>query len=139
MRVLVLLLVLSSVAFADKLVTVRKNDIKLEQQIFFAFGKPTIKQESIPLLDHLVAVLAKEKRIGVLEIGVHTDARGNDEWNLELSQKRADAIRDYLIGKGIDQGRLRAKGYGETKPIDKGTSAAAMARNRRTELLIVQP
>jgi len=138
MRALIILLLLSTTAFADKSVTVGTKDIKLAQQIFFEFGKGDIKHESHAILDALAATLIKEKKLGLVEIGVHTDARGSDDWNLELSQKRADAVRDYLVGKGVDTKRLRAKGYGETKPIDKGTSAEAMARNRRTELLIIQ-
>jgi outer membrane protein OmpA-like peptidoglycan-associated protein len=69
---------------------------------------------------------------------VHTDARGNDQWNLELSEKRAQAIYDYLVAKGVAADRLRAKGYGETKPIDKRANEAAWAKNRRTELRILQ-
>jgi len=137
MRALVVLLLLSAHAFAGP-VTVTKTEIKISRQIFFDFGKPTIKTESYVILDHVAAAMTKDKKIGFVEIQVHTDARGNDQWNLDLSQKRADAIRDYLVGKGIADTRLRAKGYGETKPIDKGTSAKAMARNRRTQFVIVQ-
>ena len=137
MRIFAILIALTAVAAAAP-VTVTKTEIKISKPIFFDAGKPTIKSESRVILDHIAAAMTKDQKIGLVEIGVHTDARGNDEWNLELSQKRADAIHAYLVGKGIDANRLRAKGYGETKPLDKGTSAAAMARNRRTQLVILQ-
>ena len=86
----------------------------------------------------LAAALAAGKGIGLVEIGVHTDERGADAWNLEMSQKRADAISSYLVAKGVDAKRLRATGYGETRPIDKHHDAKAWAKNRRIELAILQ-
>ena len=68
-----------------------------------------------------------------LEVASHTDARGAESYNQRLSQARANSIRDYLIEKGVDSGRLSAVGYGETQPIDTSQSSAAYARNRRTE------
>lgn len=135
MRVLLLLLALTTFAAAD--VKVAGNKI-VTDPIYFDTGKATIKQQSIPTLDQVVAVFHKEKKLGLVEIGVHSDARGNDDYNLEMSQKRADAIRDYLIAKGVDANRLRAKGYGETRPIDKRANEAAWAKNRRTEFVILQ-
>ena len=135
MRALVLLLVLTTVAAAEVKVTTKQI---VTDPIFFGTNKATIKQESVPTLDQVVATMHNDRKIGLVEIGVHSDARGNDDYNRELSQKRADAIRDYLIAKGVDANRLRAKGYGETKPIDKRANAAAWAKNRRTELLILQ-
>jgi len=135
MRALVLLLVLTTVAAAEVKVTTKQI---VTDPIFFDTNKATIKQESVPTLDQVVATMHNDRKIGLVEIGVHSDARGNDDYNRELSQKRADAIRDYLIAKGVDANRLRAKGYGETKPIDKRANAAAWAKNRRTELLILQ-
>lgn len=119
-------------------VTIRGQQIVLAQPIYFDAAKATIKPQSRASLDALAALLAKDKRLALVEIGVHTDARGNDEWNLKLSQARAEAIHAYLVQKGVDPARLRAKGYGETRPIDRGTSAAAMAKNRRTTFTILQ-
>lgn len=135
MRVLLLLLALTTLAAADVRVTPKQI---ITDPIFFETNKAVIKKESVPTLDHVVAAIKNDRKIGLVEIGVHTDARGNDDYNLELSQKRADAIRDYLVGKGVDATMLRAKGYGETKPIDKRATSEAWAKNRRTEFLVLQ-
>src|SRR5512139_3674928 len=99
MRVLALLVLWTSLAVAG--VSVTTNEI-VSDPIYFDTGKATIKRESRPTLDAIAAVFHKQTKIGLVEIQVHTDARGNDDWNLELSQKRADAVRDYLIAKGVD-------------------------------------
>lgn len=138
MRVLALLLLFASFAMADSAVTVRTKEIVLDRPIFFEVGKPDIKSESHAILDALAATLVKDKSIGLVEIQCHTDARGSDQWNLALTQKRADAVHAYLVAKGVAGSRMRAKGYGETRPIDKGTSAEAMAKNRRTVFVILQ-
>jgi len=127
----------SSVAGADN-VKVTPTAIVLDRPIYFESGKGDIKKESLPLLDAVAAALAKDRKIALLEIAVHSDERGDDQWNLKLTQQRAEAVRDYLVGKGIDAGRLRATGYGESKPIDKGHNEKAWAKNRRTELVILQ-
>jgi len=73
-----------------------------------------------------------------LEIDGHTDDEGADDYNLTLSQGRAEAVVQYLIKVGIEPARLSAKGFGETKPIDKAKTKAAKARNRRVEFTIVK-
>ena len=73
-----------------------------------------------------------------LAIGGHTDSSGSDELNLELSQKRADSVRDALIQEGIAGDRLTAKGYGESAPIASNDDEAGKAKNRRVELKVVQ-
>ncbi len=139
-----LFLVLVFIAFAhtaradSKPVTVTGGKLVLRDQIYFDSGKATIKSQSFTILDAVVATLVSNKKIGLVEIGVHTDARGDSKWNLELSEARAQAIYTYLVDKGIETKRLRAKGYGESRPLDKGSNAAAWAKNRRTEFVIVQ-
>src|SRR5437588_352019 len=126
------LLAVTRVVAADKTtapVTVTASAIVLGQPIDFETANAVIKKESFPLLDTIAATLAAEKKIAFVEIQVHTDERGNDSWNLAISQKRADAIRDYLVAKGIDSTRLRAKGYGESRPLDPHHDAKAWAKN----------
>jgi outer membrane protein OmpA-like peptidoglycan-associated protein len=130
------ILAISTVAFAE--VKVTDKALVLSEQIFFATGKAEIKSESHAILDEVAATLEKQKKLEAIEIGVHTDARGNDQWNLDISQARAEAIRDYLVGKGIATKRLVPKGYGETKPLDKGSNEKAWSKNRRTELRILR-
>jgi len=88
--------------------------------IYYDFGKWDLRPESMIALDNLVEVLNDNPNI-VIELRSHTDSRASEEFNMELSQKRAQAVVDYLIRKGIDTKRLVAKGYGESVPkeVDK--------------------
>ena len=81
-----------------------------------------MRPESKVSLDKLVKTLNENPNI-VIELSAHTDFRGRDEYNMRLSQRRAESVVKYLIAKGIDPERLVAKGYGETKPrmVDKAT------------------
>jgi outer membrane protein OmpA-like peptidoglycan-associated protein len=139
LAVVALVLVVPALAFADPdPVTVTKKDIVLARPIYFDTGKPTIKKESFAVLDALAKALHDDAKITLLEIQSHTDARGDAKFNLAISQKRADAILDYLVGKGVDKKRLRARGYGESQPLDKGANEKAWAKNRRTTFVIMQ-
>jgi peptidoglycan-associated lipoprotein len=88
--------------------------------IMYDFGKWNLRAESMVALEALVEILSDNPNI-TIEIGSHTDYRGSDEGNLELSKKRAQSVVDFLITYGVDQERLTSKGYGETMPkeIDK--------------------
>ncbi|MBD3241739.1 MAG: OmpA family protein [Chitinivibrionales bacterium] len=99
----------------------------------FETGKAVLTPNSYRLLDDVYASLAEWTEVK-LEIQGHTDSQGSNEVNQRLSQRRAEAVRDYLIGKGIDPSRLRAVGYGEVRPIADNTTAAGRAKNRRVEL-----
>jgi peptidoglycan-associated lipoprotein len=83
--------------------------------IFYELGKWDLLPQSIASLDTLVYLL-KENPTVAIELMAHTDCRGNDQDNIVLSQKRAQSVVDYLISRGIQQGRLTAKGYGEKVP-----------------------
>lgn len=91
-------------------------DQKIElPNILYDFGKATLRPESMVALDRLVETLNVNPNI-TIELGAHTDFRGNDDDNLELSQRRAQSVVDYLIKNGIVMERLTAKGYGESLP-----------------------
>jgi peptidoglycan-associated lipoprotein len=83
--------------------------------IFYDFGKWDLRPESMVSLDKLVETLIDNPNV-TIELMSHTDSRDTEEYNMELSQKRAQSVVDYLIGKGIAAERLTAKGYGETSP-----------------------
>ena len=85
------------------------------ENIFFDFASADLRPESTVSLDKLVETLNDNPNI-VIELGSHTDSRGNDDFNLELSHRRAQSVVNYLIGKGINPARLVSKGYGETLP-----------------------
>lgn len=139
LAVVLVLTLLPAFASADtKLVTVTKKEIVLASPIYFEVGKPVIKQESFAQLDALAKALNDDTSITLVEIQSHTDSRGDAKFNLEISQKRAGAIAKYLVDKSVDGKRLRARGYGETRPLDKGSNEKAWSKNRRTTFVILQ-
>lgn len=103
----------------------------------FETGKATLQPESFTVLDELVAYLNR-KDDEKIELGGHTDNVGSAASNLKLSFDRANTVRDYLLLKGIDPGRVFAKGYGMTQPIADNKTEAGRAQNRRTEVKILE-
>jgi outer membrane protein OmpA-like peptidoglycan-associated protein len=99
----------------------------------FESNSAKLTSDSRSVLDH-VAFYLKDSSDVKVEIGGYTDTTGTESHNLELSQERADAVRDFLISEGVDASRLVAKGYGENDPIAGNNSARGRAENRRVEL-----
>jgi outer membrane protein OmpA-like peptidoglycan-associated protein/tetratricopeptide (TPR) repeat protein len=107
------------------------------KNIFFDFDKATLRQpESTNELDNLIKLLTDVPTMKI-EISGHTDSKGSDSYNLTLSQNRAQAVVDYLVNHGIAKDRLKATGYGETKPIDSNDTDEGRQNNRRTEFEIL--
>jgi len=110
--------------------------------IYYQFNKAYLLEASFAALDKLVQLL-KENPAMVIEIGGHTDSKGNDRYNRKLSEQRAQSVINYLIQKGIAKERLQAKGYGESQPIapnqhpDGSDNPEGREKNRRTELKIL--
>ncbi len=113
----------------------RFNDLLRVQGIQFDKGKAEIKPESHALLDKL-AELVKSCEDMRIEIAGHTDNRGDAARNRTLSEARANAVRAYLIAKGVPGARLVARGYGAEKPVADNRTPAGQARNRRIEFNI---
>jgi outer membrane protein OmpA-like peptidoglycan-associated protein len=114
----------------------KADSIKITQiasKIFFEFNSDKLKVASLSQLDELVVILKKYETANLLIEG-HADSKGSDAYNLTLSQKRTDAVKTYLMGKGIMESRLTAIGYGETRPIADNNTDAGRAKNRRVEL-----
>ncbi len=99
---------------ADLYLTPLHKAIRIEN-VRFEFDQWTLLPESHPSLDELVKIMLDNPHI-IVEIGAHTDRIGTDEYNLDLSEKRAQAVVEYLKSKGIEEGRLDFKGYGKTQP-----------------------
>ena len=104
--------------------------------INFKTKSAVILKPSFKTLDGAVKVLQEYADLK-LEIQGHTDDVGDDAFNLELSQGRAESVKAYFVGKGIAEDRIIAKGYGETNPVDPRKTKAARAKNRRVEFQLV--
>lgn len=107
------------------------------RNIFFDTGKSDLKQESQIELTKLYNLLTQNPTFEV-ELSGHTDAVGSDQDNLVLSQARATAVVQYLIERGVDKVRMRAKGYGETAPVASNDTKDGRQLNRRTEFKIMK-
>jgi OOP family OmpA-OmpF porin len=118
------------------LVEVRRERIDIKQQVHFATAKFRVLPDSFPLLNQVVQVLRDFEKMRI-SIEGHTDTVGTEAANMRLSQRRAEAVLDYLISKGISPERLEANGFGPTKPVSSNKTASGRARNRRTEFRIV--
>jgi outer membrane protein OmpA-like peptidoglycan-associated protein len=104
--------------------------------VFFDFDKADLKDESLPELD-LAATFLREHPDVKVRIEGHTDDVGTDDYNLQLSRRRAEAVKKYLVSKGIDEKRITTVGYGKSQPKVKDTTPEARAQNRRVEMKIV--
>jgi OOP family OmpA-OmpF porin len=103
--------------------------------VYFDSDSAALKSQSEPTLRDVAAVLAKEPGLKVLVAG-HTDATNTDAYNLQLSQKRAEAVVSWLVGHGVEASRLSAKGFGMSQPVADNATAAGRALNRRVELVV---
>lgn len=119
-----------------------KNEKFVLKNMYFDSNLDQIKKSSEPSLQLLLSFMQKREKVKI-EISGHTDSRGDDDYNLDLSQRRAESVREYLIDKGISPKRIVAKGYGETDPVapnekkDGSDNPAGRRRNRRTEVIIL--
>ncbi len=108
-----------------------------ELDVHFETAKSAIKPESYGVLDDLVAAMNRLKS-SKIELAGHTDSDGSADANLQLSRDRAAAVRDYLTQHGIAANRIQTVGYGETKPVASNDTEPGKAKNRRTEVRVVE-
>jgi outer membrane protein OmpA-like peptidoglycan-associated protein/Mg-chelatase subunit ChlD len=104
--------------------------------VYFDTGKAILKPASKKAIDIVYNMLISTPSM-VIELQGHTDSRGDAKKNQKLSERRANAVRDALIKRGIDPSRIKAKGYGETQPIADNNTAAGRAKNRRTVFVVI--
>ena len=119
------------------LVTIERDKLRLKANVLFETGEARIQRQSYPVLDEVAKVLAEHPQVQPVQIEGHTDNVGSRRYNLDLSSRRARAVMDYLVKKGIDQKRLRAQGFGFDQPIGTNNTPLGRARNRRVEFRIL--
>jgi outer membrane protein OmpA-like peptidoglycan-associated protein len=109
--------------------------LEFNEKILFGFDRYDLSTEAMNNLDKVITVLQKYPDTNI-EVQGHTDNKGSDEYNLELSNKRATAVSNYLASKGISYSRLNIKGFGESAPKYSNDTKEGQAQNRRVEFLI---
>ena len=120
-----------------QLVVITKEKIVIKEKVFFDSGKSTIQKRSNPLLDQIATVLVAHTELKKVQIEGHTDNAGKADKNKKLSQERAEAVKTYLVKKGVGAERLTAVGFGQEKPADTNTTPAGRENNRRVEFNIL--
>lgn len=105
------------------------------QGVNFEYASAILTEHARRTLDGVARALHEQPDI-VVEIAGHTDSRGSDTYNLNLSRSRAESVRDYLVRPGVENGRLRASGYGESQPVASNDNDSGRALNRRVELRV---
>ena len=133
--VLPILLALAGLLVPAK-VAVMTERIAIDETVYFNSNMSTIREVSFDLLNEVADTLITNPDITRIRIEGHTDSRGSASYNKHLSQGRADAVRAYLVERGVEAERLDAVGYGEERPIDLSGSAAAHEKNRRVDFFI---
>lgn len=120
------------------LVPIVKDKAIVLENIFYDLDKADIRPDAAQELDKLVDILKDNPKISI-ELSSHTDVRGKDDYNMDLSQRRAKSAVDYIISKGIDPARITARGYGETRLVVKNAKTEEEhQRNRRTEFKVTR-
>jgi outer membrane protein OmpA-like peptidoglycan-associated protein len=122
---------------AKQLVVITSDKLQILDSVYFKLNKAIIETRSYPLLDNVAKVLTDHPEVAKVRVEGHTDSQGDDASNLKLSQARAEAVRDYLVKKGVDSSRLTPVGFGESKPIADNGSKEGRAQNRRVEFNLV--
>lgn len=105
-------------------------------EVRFRLDSATLDESSLPVLDAVAEFIAA-RDVALLEVQGHADEQGGDTYNLELSTRRAEAVVAYLRDKGIDEERLRSRGFGAEQPVVTGDTPEDHRRNRRVEFILV--
>jgi outer membrane protein OmpA-like peptidoglycan-associated protein len=126
------------VVLAKSRAVVEGEQIRVNEKIYFELDSSVIDRASFAILDEVAGSILDHPTIELLEIQGHTDDQGDEQYNLELSQRRAEAVQTYLYQAGVDGSRLVARGYGETQPLQPGTDEAVRSSNRRVEFHILR-
>lgn len=119
-------------------VRLEQKQIVILDKVYFEFNKAVIMPESFRLLDEVATTILANPQLKRVEVSGHTDDKGNDAYNLRLSDDRAKAVREYLLAKGVSESRLNAVGYGEGRPLMPNKTEEGRSLNRRVEFNILE-
>ncbi len=119
------------------LVPIEVGQVVRLNNVFFDFDKWDLRPESFIELNRVVKLLTENPKIEI-EMSAHTDSRGSDEYNFNLSDNRARSVMEYILSKGIDKSRITSHGYGETKPVTTNETDDGRQLNRRVEFTILK-
>jgi OOP family OmpA-OmpF porin len=114
----------------------KSEKVTFSADAFFDFDKDVLKPEGQAKLTELVNKLAGVNLEVIIAVG-HTDSKGGDEYNKKLSVRRADSVKNFLVGKGIEPNRVYTEGKGKTQPVADNSTDAGRAKNRRVEIEVV--
>ena len=122
-----------------------KGPVKIEHgkittpPVFFASGKDVILKKSFPTLEMVANIFKANDWVKRVRVEGHTDDRGNDNFNMDLSERRAASVMRFLIEHGVEAERLESKGFGETQPVASNKTGKGRAKNRRVDFVILDP
>jgi outer membrane protein OmpA-like peptidoglycan-associated protein len=116
---------------------IQENVTIVLNNVFFDFDKSILKEESYPELNRIIDLMMKTPAMQI-EIAGHTDSVGDEQYNLQLSERRAKAVTKYLLGKGIENTRINTTFFGEQKPTTTNETPEGRGRNRRVEFKILK-
>jgi outer membrane protein OmpA-like peptidoglycan-associated protein len=119
-------------------VKVTGSRVEILDKVYFDFNKATIQTRSFNLLDQVSSILRAHPEVTKIRVEGHTDAIGAADFNMTLSQARAESVRQYLIDHKVPAERLDAKGFGKTRPVATNATDAGREKNRRVEFVIVE-
>ena len=110
--------------------------VRLVSDILFDHDSSSLRGDSRQTLRDLAETFSRYSDINRIEVEGHTDSTGSDDYNLGLSQRRARAVSDFLVGQGVPSARILSRGYGESQPKSSNSSAEGRQMNRRVEIKI---
>lgn len=119
-------------------VVLTDTDIMILKKVYFEYDSAVIKPVSYNILDAVAATINNNPQIDFIEVQGHADERGDDKYNLKLTDERAAAVVTYLVNRGVKRDKLRSVGYGEFCPVDAESNEAAWEKNRRVEFKVLQ-
>ena len=127
------------IQLAKSRLELQKDQIRILEKVHFETNSHVIKPISYELLSEVAATIVAHPEFGRVEVAGHADERGSSTFNLALSDRRAAAVRDYLIKEGVNEDFLVIRGYGEDKPLVDGSGEEAWSENRRVQFHILGP